>query len=254
MIKKNFLKEVNMRDGETFFSAQPEFLKEVTAPIQAAWLKIAEIIGGLLPKIVGFLLILIIGWLLSKLFSFVIKNLLRLARIHVLSEKAGIETFLKKGGLKKDVVDIISHVAYWFFIIITFVVAFNSVGLTAVSDVLNEILLYFPNVFVALVILVIGFYLARFVAGLVQVFAGNIGIEKPDIVGKIVYVVVIIFIVPITLNQLRIAANLVTNTFLLLFGALCLALAIAFGIGSKDLVASLWEKSKFAEKIGHKKN
>jgi len=146
-------------------------------------------------------------------------------------------------------VSIISRVVYWFFIIITFVVAFNSVGLTAVSDVLNDLLLYFPNIFVALVILVIGFYLARFVAGLVQVFAGNIGVKKPDVIGKITYAIVIIFIIPITLNQLRIASDLVTNTFLLLFGALCLALAIAFGLGSKDLVVRLWEKMKFEEKI-----
>ena len=233
----------------TSFSSQPEFLKNITDPLEAAWFKIAEIVGALLPKVIGFILILIIGWLLSKLFAFVIKKLLMLARVHVLSEKAGIEEFLRKGELKKDAVSIISRVVYWFFIIITFVVAFNSVGLTAVSDVLNDLLLYFPNIFVALVILVIGFYLARFVAGLVQVFAGNIGVKKPDVIGKITYAIVIIFIIPITLNQLRIASDLVTNTFLLLFGALCLALAIAFGLGSKDLVVRLWEKMKFEEKI-----
>ena len=232
---------------------QPEFVKDVTAPLQAAWLKIAEIVGGLLPKLVGFLLIIIIGWLLSKLFAFVIKKLLRLARINILSEKAGVETFLKKGGLKKDAVTIISRVAYWFFIIITFVVAFNSVGLTVVSNVLNELPPHFPTIFVALVILVIGFYLARFVSGLVQVFAGNIGVEKPDVIGKFAYAGVIIFIIPVALNQLNIASDLITSTFLLLFGALCLALAIAFGLGSKDLVSDIWEKSKFAEKIKPKK-
>jgi len=231
------------------FSSQPEILKNITDPLEAAWFKIAEILGGLLPKVIGFLLILIIGWLLSKLFAFVIKKLLLLVRVHVLSEKAGIEGFLQKGGLKKDAVSIISRVAYWFFIIITFVVAFNSVGLTVVSDVLNDLLLYFPNIFVALVILVIGFYLAHFVAGLVQVFAGNIGIKKPDVIGKISYAIVMIFIIPIILNQLRIAPDLVANTFLLLFGALCLALAIAFGLGSKDLVVRIWEKLRFEEKI-----
>ena len=184
------------------FSAQtqPEFLKAVTEPIKAAWLKMGEVLGTLLPKLVGFLLILIIGWLISKLFTFVIKKLLRLARVHVLAEKAGVESFLKKGGLKKDTVGIIGRVAYWFFIIITFIVAFNTAGLTTVSDFLNEILLYFPNIFVALVILVIGFYLASFVKGLVKVFAGNIGIEKPDIIGNIGYAIVLVFIIPVVLT------------------------------------------------------
>lgn len=232
---------------------QPEIIKELTDPIKVAWKKIAEVTGGLLPKVLGFLLILIIGWLLSKLFAFVIKKLLKLARIHVLSEKAGVEAFLQKGGVKGGAVDIISRVAYWFFMIITFIVAFDSAGLSAVSEVLNKLLFYFPNIFVALVILIIGFYLARFAAGLVKVFAGNIGVEKPDILGKTAYTIVIIFIVPIALSQLEIAPELITNTFLILLGAFCLAAAIALGLGSKELVESLWEKSKLTEKIESKK-
>jgi hypothetical protein len=231
---------------------KPGFVETVTEPIKVAWLKMGEILGALLPKLVGFLLILIIGWLISKLFAFVIRKLLRLVRVNVLAEKAGIETFLQKGGLKRDTIGIIGLVAYWFFIIITFIVAFNTAGLTTVSDFLNEILLYFPNIFVALVILVIGFYLASFIKGLVKVLAGNIGVEKPDIIGNIGYAIVLVFIIPIALNQLKIASDIVTNAFLLLFGALCLALAIAFGLGSKDLITKLWEKSKLAEKIDKK--
>ena len=108
-------------------SGQPDLLQGVIDPIKAAWFKIAEVVGGLLPKVLGFLLILIIGWLLSRLFAYVIKKLLRLARIHVLAEKAGVEAFLKKGDLKDDTVTIISRVAYWFFLIIVFIVAFKSV-------------------------------------------------------------------------------------------------------------------------------
>ena len=234
-------------------SGQPDLLQGVIDPIKAAWLKIAEVAGGLLPKVLGFILILIIGWLLSKLFAYVIKKLLRLARIHVLAEKAGVEAFLKKGDMKEDTVTIISRVAYWFFLIIVFIVAFNSAGLTAVSDVLNKLLFYFPNIFVALVIVVIGFYLAKFVSGLVKVFAGNIGVEKPDILGKTAYTIVIIFIIPIALSQLEIAPELITNTFLILLGAFCLGAAIAFGLGSKDLVNDLWKKSKLTEKIEAKK-
>jgi hypothetical protein len=226
-----------------------EYFKQISEPLKVAWLKMAEIVGGLLPKIIGFLLILIIGWLLSRLFAFLINKLLRLIRINVLAEKAGIDAFLKKGGIKKDSVHIISRIAYWFFIIITFIVAFNSVGLTQVADVFNRILLYFPNIFVALIILVIGFYLARFVSDLIKVFAGNIGIEKPDVMGKVAYAFVIVFVIPIALSQLGIAAHLVSNAFLILFGAFCFAAAIAFGLGSKELVTNLWSKSKFIQKI-----
>lgn len=234
-------------------SSQPKILEDITGPLETAWQKIAEILGGLAPKVIGFLLILIIGWLISKFLAFAIKKLLTLARIPKLAEKAGIENFLRKGNLKRDTVSIISRVAYWFFIIITFIVAFNSVGLSTVSEVLNDLLLYFPNIFVALVILVIGFYLAHFVSGLVNVFAGNIGIEKPEIMGKTAYVIVMVFVIPIALNQLNIASELVTNAFLLLFGALCLALALAFGLGSREIVTEWLNKSKLFDRIKSKK-
>ena len=107
--------------------------------------------------------------------------------------------------------------------------------------------------FIPLVIIIIGFYLARFVSDLVKVFAGNIGVEKPDILGKTAYAIVIIFVIPLALSQLKIAPDLISNTFLILLGAFSLATAIALGLGSKDLVKNLWDKSKFVEKVESKK-
>ena len=147
----------------------------------------------------------------------------------------------------------IKHDIIFFFLIFMRVAGFFMISPVLSSRGFPAKIKVLLSIFVALVILVIGFYLARFVSGLVQVFAGNIGVEKPDVIGKFAYAGVIIFIIPVALNQLNIASDLITSTFLLLFGALCLALAIAFGLGSKDLVSDIWEKSKFAEKIKPKK-
>lgn len=219
-----------------------EVTKEIITPLHAAWFRIADQVGALLPKIAGFILIVIIGWLISKLFSLAIKKLLRLVRLNVLSEKSGIEAFLKRGGIKRTLVEILGGVIYWFFLLITFIIAFDSVGLTAVSDLLNRILLYIPNVFVAVIIMVIGFYLAKLVSTSVRVFAGNLGVGRPNVVAQGTNYVVLFFVFTIVLEQLGIAREIVTNAFTIVLGTLGLGIAIAIGLGSKDFVVELWKK------------
>lgn len=211
-------------------------------PLQTAWLSVAEQLGALLPKVVGFIIIVIIGWLLSKLFAFIIKKFLLIVRLNVVSEKAGIEGFLKKGGIKKSPVDIFSLVTYWFFMLITFVVAFNAVGLTVVSDLLNKILLYIPNIFVALVVILVGFYIAKLVAASVKVFAGNLGIARPDVAAKAANYMVLFFVFVIVLAQLGISEGIMMSAFSIALGAIGLGAAIAIGLGSKDIVADWWQK------------
>lgn len=217
-------------------------------PLQTAWLRVAEQLGALFPKIVGFIIIVIIGWLLSKLFAFIIKKLLLLVRLNVVSEKAGIEDFLKKGGIKKSSVDILSTVTYWFFLLITFIVAFNAAGLAVVSDLLNTILFYIPNVFVALVVVLIGFYIAKLLSASVKVFAVNLGITRPDIAAKAANYLVLFFVFVIALEQLGISRQIVTSAFSIALGAIGLGAAIAIGLGSKDIVADWWKKSRLKKK------
>ena len=219
-----------------------EVTKEIVTPLYAAWLRIAEQVGALLPKIAGFILIIIIGWFISKLFSSVIKKFLRLVRLNVLSEKAGIEAFLKRGGIKRTFVDILGGVIYWFFLLITFITAFDSVGLTVVSSLLNRILLYIPNVFVAAIIVVIGFYLAKLVSTSVRVFAGNLGVGRPNVVAQGTNYVLLFFVFTIVLEQLGISREIVTNAFTIVLGTLGLGIAIAIGLGSKDFVVEMWKK------------
>jgi hypothetical protein len=219
----------------------PEVTRQIFTPLQAAWFRIAEQLATILPKIAGFIIVVIVGWLLSKLFSFIIKKILLLIKIDVLSEKAGIEDFLRKGGLKKTLVDILGLVAYWFFLLITFIIAFDVVGLTIVSDLLNRIVLYIPNVFVALIIMMIGFYLAKLLSASVNVLAGNVGITRPDIPAKATNFIVLFFAFTMALEQLGVSKEIVTNAFIIVLGTLGLGIAIAIGLGSKDFVADLWQ-------------
>jgi hypothetical protein len=195
-----------------------------------------------LPQIIGALLLLIIGWIIAK----VIKNLLvkglKLIRFSYLTEKAGIEKFLKEGGIKVTAIDIIGTLVYWIVMLLVILATLNSIKLTAASTLFNEIMLFIPNIIVAILILIIGVYLARLISQIITTSLKSMKESTADIIGKISYYAVLVLTVFIILGQLNIATEIVASAFQILFGALCLALGLAFGLGGKEWAADIINK------------
>ncbi|PID91794.1 MAG: hypothetical protein CSA96_06875 [Bacteroidetes bacterium] len=203
-----------------------------------------------LPKIVGALLILLIGWIIARLIKKAIVKLLYVVKIDKLADKVGIEQFLKEGGLKKSSVDMLGSLFYWIIMLTVILAVFNSLQLTSAQQLFNSIILFIPNIIVALIILLFGLYAAKFVATLLSSSLKNMKDKTADLIEKVAYYSIVIFTIFLVLGQLRIAQDIITNAFILLFGAFCLAFGIAFGLGGKDAAAEILEdlKNKRKEK------
>jgi hypothetical protein len=197
-----------------------------------------------LPVLLGALVILIVGWLVAKAIKRIIDWLLKLIRLDALADKAGISEILKKGNLKISAGEVISSLVYWLIMIMVLVMTVDALGLPKASDVLASLFAYVPRVIAALLVLVVAMFLASFVSGIVRTAAGNANLPKPEIFAGISRWAIIIFAVTISLEQLGIAPLLVTATFNIILGGVCLALAIAFGLGGKDTVAKYLEELK----------
>ena len=194
-------------------------------------------IADFLPNIVAAIIILIIGWIVAKLLKTAVGRLLRLIKFPVLADKAGIDGFLEKGGVKQRSTDLLAVLVYWLVMLIVLLMAVNTLRLEVASQLLNDILLFIPNIIVAVIVIVVGLYAATFVAGMVRTAAANAGIEEAGLVAGIARYALIIFTFAIALNQLRIGEDIVANGFLLLFGAACLAAALAVGLGGREIVS-----------------
>ena len=199
-------------------------------------------LAAFLPKLMGAFVILIIGWLVAKVTQIGITRFLKLIRVDTLSEKAGVESFLKQGGLQHSAVDILGILVYWILMLIIILIALNSIGLQTASDLLNRIILYIPNVIVAVFVLIIGLFFARLLQGMLLTYLKNTGMENADAISALARYAVIVFVVSIALDQLSIGKELVTSAFQIAFGAVCLALALAFGLGGRDWAAGVIEK------------
>jgi len=195
-----------------------------------------------LPVLLGALIILIVGWLIAKAIKRIIDWVLKLIRFDMLADKAGISEILKKGNLEISAGEVVSSIVYWLIIIMVLVMTVDALGLPKASDVLASLFAYVPNVIAALLVLIVAMFLASFVSGIVRTAAGNANLPKPEIFAGISRWAIIIFAVTISLEQLGIAPLLVTATFNIILGGVCLALALAFGLGGKDAAAKYLEE------------
>jgi hypothetical protein len=193
-------------------------------------------IGDFLPNILAALLILFVGWIIARVFKAGVGRVLRTIKFPMLAERAGIDGFLKTGGVKQTSTDLLAVLVYWLVMLFVLVTAVNALRLDMASQLLNQIMLYIPNIIVAVIVLVVGLYAANFVAGLVRTTAANAGIAEAEIIAALARYALIIFTFAMALNQLRIGEDIVANGFLILFGAACLAGALAVGLGSREVV------------------
>ena len=195
-----------------------------------------------IPKVIAFAVILVIGWFVAGLIARLAARLLRAVHFNDLAERSGFGTFVRNIGVKNDCAGFLAQVANWFMRLIVLVVAFDALGLPAVSDVLRQLLLWLPNLVVAVVVLVVGGLLANAAAGLVRGATASAGFGHPDVIANIARAAVWMFAIIVAVNQIGIARELVNTLFMGAVALAVIALGLSFGLGGRDLAANLLRK------------
>lgn len=199
-------------------------------------------LGSFLPMLIGAVAILIVGWLVAKLLHFVVVRGLKGMQFHALMESAGVDDFLKKGGVRKSTVDVLGVMVYWLVVLMTLLTTFNMLGLTALSTLFHRVAEFVPSVIVATLTLTIGLYFARFVANAVTAYTRNVGMVDADLVGRLTRWAITVFVVVLAIGQFNIPDRIFESMVLMLFGGAVLALALAFGFGGQKWAADKIDK------------
>src|SRR5439155_20100103 len=197
-------------------------------------------LGEFLPRVLLALVILVVGWLLAKAVRFAIVKGLRAINFNVLTEKAGIDTFLQQGGGESDTTDILGLLFYLLTVLTAVLIASNSVGLTYVTDLIGRVVLFVPKVIVAVVILAFGVYFARFIGMAVTTYCRNLGMADADILGRIAMYAIVVFVVMIAIDHLGLG-DIIRESFLIILAGVALSLALAFGLGGQKRAAEFLE-------------
>jgi flagellar biosynthesis protein FliQ len=198
--------------------------------------------GDFLPRLALALLVVIIGYFIAKAVRYAIVRGLRAVNFNVLTERAGIDGFLRGGGIRADGTEIVALLFYWMVILVALVIGFNSLGLAYITDLLSRVLLFVPKVMVAMLILAFGAYFAGFIGHAVTAYCKKVQLQDAELLGRICQYAILAFVVLIALDQVNIGGDIVRQTFLIVLAGVVLALALAFGLGGKEWAAEMLER------------
>jgi small-conductance mechanosensitive channel len=196
---------------------------------------------GFVPNLIGFLAILIIGFIIARIVKGIVSKGL---------EKLGVDKALHSGSLGEQVEKVspgaspsklIGSIVFWFIFVFVLSAAIGALKIPAVTTFMNDVLAYLPNVIAAVIIFALAGAIAAAVAGLVQKTMGDTSTGK--LVSTAVPVLVMAIATFMILNQLQIAPAIVTITYASLLGAAALGMALAFGLGGRDVAGRMLEEA-----------
>ncbi len=199
-------------------------------------------------NLVLFLVILLVGWIISKIIKVAATRLFRMFQFDIIAEKIELDKLLEKGNIQFSLSELLGGIFYWLSLLVTFIVAANAINLTIAADLLNRVVLYVPNIIVGIFVLVLGMFVATILKNIVLTAANNAGLSQGKLLSKIVEVIIVVFTLSISLDQIGIGQRIIELTISIVLGSLGLAFALAFGFGCQDqarkFVSDLIEKLK----------
>jgi small-conductance mechanosensitive channel len=207
--------------------------------IQAAFSNLVANAIDYVPRLVTALIILFAGWLLAKGISTLVQRLGEKLRLEDLLERTGIKEGLDKAQIGRSGTQLLGMLLYWIIFLNFILIALESLGLNAAVEPLRNLIAFLPRLLAALATLTAGVLLAQFLGKAAQAAMSGMGVEFHQEVGQGVNVLLIIMIVIVVLEQLGINASIMTNIFTNVITIAVAGLALAFGLGGRDVARSV---------------
>lgn len=200
-----------------------------------------------LPSFFMALFLLIAGLILGLILRALFAKALAAAGLDRMADKLGIREMLARGGVRSSFSGVVARMVQWFTIAVFIVLAIQTMGIPPLGHLLEGLLLYVPNIVVALVILFFGYLLANFFGRAALIAAVNAGVGHGRLIGRFVKLVVFLFAVTMALEHLGIGRETVLVAFAIILGGVVLACAIAFGLGAQNLARGYLERKARGE-------
>lgn len=197
-----------------------------------------------LPALIGALILVAIGWWLASIIARVVEGLLNRVGFEHAAERTGISGFISRTGSgTMRASHVIALLVKWFIRLIFLELAAQALHLTAVTALLNSIVLFIPNLVVALIIVLVGVLAAQFVGRLLRGSLSQAGFANAGVLSTVAEYGIIALAVITALTQIGIASMIVTILFAGVVFGLALAAGLAFGLGGRDTAAEIWQQT-----------
>ncbi len=202
------------------------------------WLGVVDFVPNLIVAIV----IVLLGWAIGVLFGRVVSQIVKAIKVDEALRRAGVESFLNKGGLNLNSGNFLGGLVRWFIILVFLIAAFDVLGLSQVNVFLQDILDYLPQVIVAVLILIAAGLVAEAMKKIVLSSAMSADVASAGFLAAVTKWTIWVFAILVALSQLGIAAGFVQTIFTGLVVALSLGLGLSFGLGGQEAASRVIEK------------
>ncbi|MBM4350604.1 MAG: hypothetical protein FJ106_12050 [Deltaproteobacteria bacterium] len=227
--------------------------------IVASFNKFLGKVATFLPNLLAMITILIIGFITAWVIKTILLRFLKAIQFDRVSERWGLNHVLSRGGMAYSPASLVSRFFYWVIVLITLILGINALEVAATQNFIAQFFSYLPNLFAAVIILVIGYLIAIFLGQAALIAAVNAQMESAKLLSRSVRWFIIILSLTMALYHLGIAEKVIVAAFSITFGGIVLALAIAFGWGGRELAKDFLEglykskstKEKEQDRISH---
>lgn len=193
----------------------------------------------LAPEALAAVLILVLGFVVAKVLAGVTAALCQTIGLQTAAERSGLATSMKQVGIQRNVPAIIGLIVFWLLMCVSIMAGFTVLGLEVVSDAMQQVVNYIPNLLVATVVIVVGLLLASFVRGVVATSADRVGISYAEQLANGCYYILALMTFIAAFQQLHIEFALLEQMLLIAFAALALGFGLAFGLGGKEVMGGI---------------
>ena len=214
------------------------WLEILTSSFQASGAAVISFV----PNIIGAIIVFAIGWIIAIGLAKLVKQLVDMFKVDQLLEKLGAKEILEKAGLRWDSGAFVGALIKWFFIIVFLLAVTEILQLFQVSEFLRDVLLYVPNIIIAVVIMLAAVLLANVLHRVVKATVSAAGLASADFLATLTRWAIFVFAFLAALIQLGIAPALINTLITGLIAMLAIAGGLAFGLGGKDYASQLIEK------------
>lgn len=213
----------------------------IVTELTQAMQRMARDFAHYLPRLIVMLIIAFVGCVIAYLLKLLVRGMLRLTKFSKLSENAGATQLLHQADLPSST-ELVSRFVFWVAWVGFVLLGVSVLGIAGLQEYISRFFLFLPRLFVALVILFFGFLAASFFSRAALLAAVNANFGSSRLLSISIRIIISIFALSMVFEVLGVAEQTMLIAFGTVFGAVMLGLAIAFGIGGKDLARKFLEK------------
>jgi hypothetical protein len=194
-------------------------------------------LAAVVPAFFGSLLILVAGYFLAKMVERWTDALLKRLNFNKMAEAGGISEAVGRTGTRLDPIHAVGNLLFWLMMLVVILLASAALGLSSINQMFGTMLSYIPTLFAAVIIVILGMIVGEFVRAIVLASAG--GVEGVPTLAKLAKAAVVLIAVFMAMQQMGVAAEIITAAFTLILGAIALGAGLAFGLGNTGLAGEI---------------